>query len=180
MGGIAVGLIAAAFILSLFVPSVPLDVFFGAAAPSGPGERVSDQGRTHVQPGQEHDAYNSVPATSGWHYDIPLAPARYGIYAEPLADEVLLHNLEHGYVNIHYDCPDGCADLVERLATLVEEGIDEGGKLLMSPYPGMDTRIALTAWTFIDAFDEFDEKRIRDFVSSHESSPNAPEYNVLR
>ena len=44
----------------------------------------------------------------------------------------------------------------------------------------MDTRIALTAWTFIDQFGEFDEDRIRDFVSSHESSPNAPEYSLPR
>ena len=93
---------------------------------------------------------------------------------------MLLHNLEHGYVNVHYDCPEDCPDLVEQLTTLIHEGIDRGGKLILSPYPEMDTRIALTAWTFIDQFDEFDENRIRDFVSSHESSPNAPEYSLPR
>ena len=45
----------------------------------------------------------------------------------------------------------------------------------MSPYPGMDSTISLTAWTFIDRLDFFDEDRIRDFVGTHESSPNAPE-----
>jgi hypothetical protein len=44
----------------------------------------------------------------------------------------------------------------------------------------MDTKIALTAWTFLDQFEVFDEARISDFVSSHESSPNAPEANVAR
>jgi hypothetical protein len=39
----------------------------------------------------------------------------------------------------------------------------------------MDTRIALTAWTFLDGFDDFDEARIMAFISAHESSPNAPE-----
>ena len=39
----------------------------------------------------------------------------------------------------------------------------------------MPNKIALTAWTFIDAFDEFDEDRIKDFIKAHESSPNAPE-----
>ncbi len=45
----------------------------------------------------------------------------------------------------------------------------------MSPYAGMDTAISLTAWTFIEKFDVFDEDRIRDFVGAHESSSNAPE-----
>ena len=134
----------------------------------------------HVSPGEDHPAYNSVPATSGWHYDLPLAPHRWGIYDDPIADEVLLHNLEHGYVNVHYDCPEECPDLVAQLTELVQEGIDRGGKLLMSPYPGLDSRIALTAWTFTDRFDEFDEDRIRAFVNAHESSPNAPEYRLPR
>ena len=133
-----------------------------------------------MSPGEDHPTYNSVPATSGWHYDLPLAPARWGIYDEPVADEVLLHNLEHGYVNVHYDCPEGCPELLTQLTGLVQEGIDRGGKLLMSPYPGMDNRIALTAWTFLDRFDEFDEERIRAFVNAHESSPNAPEYRLPR
>ena len=50
----------------------------------------------------------------------------------------------------------------------------------MSPYPDMETRIALTAWTFLDKFEDFDEARISEFISSHESSPNSPEANVAR
>lgn len=172
--------VAGALILSLFLPGLPLDTFFRGGAPDGPGIRVEDQGREHVTPGEEHPAYSSIPPTSGWHYNVPLAPARWGIYDEPLEDEILLHNLEHGYVNVHYDCPDGCEELLSQLTELVQEGVDQGGKLLMSPYPGMDTRIALTAWTFIDEFHEFHEDRIRDFVSAHESSPNAPEFSLPR
>ena len=178
--GAGVALIATALIASLFIPSLPLDSLFSGGAPEGPGERMTDLGRTHVLPGEEHPSYNSTPGTSGWHYDVPLAPARWGMHDEPIVDEILIHNLEHGYVNVHYDCPDGCDDLVESLAALVEEGVERGAKLLMAPYPDMDARIALTAWTFIDKFDEFDEDRIRDFVSAHESSPNAPEYRVAR
>ena len=180
VGGTVVGIVAFAFIASLFIQGLPLQGLFQGGAPEGPGIRVADQGREHVAPGAEHPEYNSNPPTSGWHYDYPLAPVRWGIYDEPLEDEVLLHNLEHGYVNVHYDCPEGCQELVEQLTTLIQEGIDRGGKLILSPYPEMDTRIALTAWTFIDEFDEFDEDRVRDFVSTHESSPNAPEYSLPR
>ena len=178
--GAGVTLVAAALIASLFIPSLPLDTLFSGGAPEGPGVKMTDLGRTHVLPGEKHDSYNSKPATSGWHYDIPLAPARWGIHDEPLEDEILIHNLEHGYVNVHYDCPDGCGDLVASLSALVEEGTARGAKMLMAPYPDMDTRIALTAWTFIDQFDEFDEDRIRDFVSAHENSPTAPEYRAQR
>ena len=52
------------------------------------------------------------------------------------------------------------------------------GKIIMAPYPGMESRIALTAWNYLDTFEEFDEERIVAFIEAHESSPNAPEFNV--
>ena len=121
-----------------------------------------------------------MPATSGWHFGAPVAPARWGIHGIPLPDEVLLHNLEHGYVNVHYNCPDGCDDLVDQLSEVVNIATDAGAKVLMSPYPDMDTRIALTAWTVIDKFDAFDEERVFLFIVSHERSPTSPEANVPR
>ena len=180
LGGIAVALIASTLVLSIIFPGLPLGSLFQGGTPEGPGIRIEDQGATHVTPGEDHPQYNSTPPTSGWHYDLPLAPARWGIYDEPIQPEVLLHNLEHGYINVHYDCPEACPELVDQLTEIVQEGIDRGGKLLMSPYPGLDSRISLTAWTFLDQFDDFDEDRIRAFVNGHESSPNAPEYRLPR
>ena len=180
LGGIAVALIASTLVLSIILPGLPLGSLFQGGTPEGPGIRIEDQGATHVTPGEDHPQYNSTPPTSGWHYDLPLAPARWGIYDEPIQPEVLLHNLEHGYINVHYDCPEACPELVDQLTEIVQEGIDRGGKLLMSPYPGLDSRISLTAWTFLDQFDDFDEDRIRAFVNGHESSPNAPEYRLPR
>ncbi|MBI2334689.1 DUF3105 domain-containing protein, partial [Candidatus Daviesbacteria bacterium] len=31
----------------------------------------------------------------------------------------------------------------------------------------MDTKITLSAWNWIDKLDQFDEKRISDFIDSH-------------
>ena len=142
--------------------------------------KVEYQGVDHVIPGEEHDRYNSAPATSGWHFGAPVAPARWGIHTIPLPDEVLVHNLEHGYVNVHYNCPDGCDALVAQLSQVVDIATDVGAKVLMSPYTDMDTRIALTAWTVIDKFDDFDDVRIISFIMAHESSPLAPDANVPR
>jgi hypothetical protein len=57
---------------------------------------------------------------------------------------------------------------------------DVGAKVLMSPYPDMDAKIALMAWTVIDKFDAFDEERLIAFILTHESAPVAPKANVGR
>jgi hypothetical protein len=104
-----------------------------------------------------------------------LAPVRWGVHEDFVADEYRVHNLEHGGIGIHYFCPEGCDELERELADIVNRAVDGALKVLMSPYPGMETRIALTAWNYIDQFDELDEERIKEFISDHESSPNAPE-----
>jgi hypothetical protein len=168
-----VGALAIIFIVALFLPSIPISI--GGGGPTGDaGERMPDQGTRHIDEGQEHPPYNSVPATSGWHYPSPLAPVPPGVYGTSIPDEQLLHNLEHGGVGVHYNCPDGCDELKELLSSIVR-GVNE---IVMSPFPRLDTRIALTAWTYIDKFDEFDEDRVRTFIGDHLNSPVAPEYTA--
>ena len=168
----AVVIIAVLFIVSLFAGSLPITLG-DSDAPDGPGERFADQGTRHITTGETHPPYNSAPGTSGWHYDYPDGgPARWDVYKEPLPDEVLIHNLEHGGIGIHYNCPEGCDDLVEKLEGYFQTGLE----IIVSPYPDMDTKIALTAWTFLDAFDEYDDERIRAFIGSHMNSSNAPEH----
>ena len=167
----AVVIIAVLFIASLFAGSLPIN--FRGPGPDGPGERFPSQGEAHISASEGHPPYNSTPGTSGWHYDfVDGGPARWDVYKQPLPDEILIHNLEHGGIGIHYNCPEGCDDLVEKL----EGYFQRGEEIIVSPYPDMDTRIALTAWTFLDAFDEYDDERIRAFINAHMNSPNAPEY----
>jgi hypothetical protein len=172
----AIALLAAVFILSLFAGGLRGGGSSGNVGPppDGPGLRIEAQGREHIPQSMTHPAYNSVPATSGWHYGDASAPAKWGVYEDPLPDEVLVHNLEHGGIGIHYNCPDGCDELIDQLEGIANRAV----KVILAPYPDMDTTIALTAWTFLDAFEEFDKDRVEDFVRAHESSPNAPEYNV--
>ena len=176
--GTVVGAVALAFIAGLFLPGLNFSFGSSGSGPDGPGLRMSDQGQFHIELGQDHPAYNSAPATSGWHYEQPLAPVRWGVHDGIVADEYRIHNLEHGGVGVHYNCPEGCPELVERLAEIVNRAAGGGLKVMMSPYPDMQSTIALTAWTFIDQFEVFDEQRIKDFIDAHESSPNAPEYTA--
>ena len=173
---IVVSMIALIFVVSFLLPSLPI---FDRSndVPDGPGNRMADQGRQHISPGDTHPNYNSYPSTSGWHYPQPLAPVRWGVHSTVIADEYFIHNLEHGGIAIFYNCEVDCPELVTQLSKVVDKAVGGGMKVLMAPYPGMTTKIALTAWNFIDIFDEFNEDRIIKFINNHESSPNSPEPN---
>ncbi len=141
-----------------------------------PGIAVADQGRQHVSADEvSKTTYNSNPPTSGPHVETWV---KAEIYEEPQKEGELIHALEHGYVNINYNCNAGaqekeatasatndteaCKTLVKQLSDLATE--KKVWKLLVVPRPLLDTKIALTAWNRIDKFDEFDAKRIETFI----------------
>ena len=167
--GMALGLLVALAIVALTVAGcAEKDKANESSGATGINLAVQPFG-PHVQLGETHPPYNSRPATSGWHRG---AVARWGVYVDArIPDEVLVHNLEHGGIGIHFNCVEGCPDLIGDLAEIA----GRYDKVVMSPYPDMDSRIALTAWTFLDAFDEFDERRITAFIDAHISSADAPE-----
>jgi hypothetical protein len=118
-------------------------------------------GNEHVSsPSVPHIPYNSDPPTSGPH--TPYL-AKWGIHDRPVPREEQVHNLEDGGVIIQYNCPEGCRELVEKLSAITRRY----ERLILAPYPGMDKRIALTAWRRLDTFDEFDEQRIIRFIDAH-------------
>lgn len=125
-----------------------------------PGEFVPSLGNAHIPtPESPHMPYNSDPPTSGPHVPY-IAP--WGIHSQPVPKGVQVHNLEDGGVVVQYNCD--CPELVAKLRSVVERYQDH---VVLAPYPGMAKRIALTAWTRIDAFDEFDERRIVRFIEAY-------------
>ncbi|MDZ4284195.1 MAG: DUF3105 domain-containing protein [Patescibacteria group bacterium] len=40
-------------------------------------------------------------------------------------------------------------------------------KVVVVPGPDLDTRFALTAWTRLDKFEDFDEERVRRFIKAY-------------
>ena len=128
------------------------------------GQRFPIQGQQHIQAGQTHPAYNSDPPTSGWHYDTPLAS---GFHEQPVADEQLVHNLEHGHVVIAYDLqqarrlceredadPPACGAL-SQLEGHGRAAAERRRRASHSP-PGAG----------LDKLDGFDEARITAFVNA--------------
>ncbi|MBI3577281.1 DUF3105 domain-containing protein [Candidatus Gottesmanbacteria bacterium] len=126
-----------------------------------PGQSMPDQGREHVSAEKMAAfVYNSNPPTSGPHLETWVKP---GVYTEPQKEGELVHSLEHGYVIIHY------ATASAELAPQLEEVARRKGlkKLIVVPRPQLDTKIALTAWIYIDKFNDFDAKRIEKFIDYH-------------
>jgi len=131
-----------------------------------------DQGRAHIAAGEVFTGYNSRPPTSG-----PHGPAlSWGIRNTPVPVESAVHNLEHGGVVIWYNCDGGpqpldeaaCDQLLRDLSDLVKPRVDDGMYIVLAPYAMIENRIALTAWQYLDAFDEFDQQRIEAFIASFE------------
>jgi hypothetical protein len=132
------------------------------AAADLPGVKLPDLGNAHIQLATDpHVPYNSEPPTSGPHLPY-IAP--WGIHTEPIRDELQVHNLEDGGVMVQYHCASPCPELQAKLTEIVRRYETQ---VILAPYPGMRTRIALTAWTRLDAFDDFDEARIVRFIRAY-------------
>jgi hypothetical protein len=70
---------------------------------------------------------------------------------------------------VQYNCPEGCEELVAQLTDIVER---YHSNVILAPYPGMESKIALTAWGRIDTFETFDEGRIVKFIEAYRGIDN--------
>jgi hypothetical protein len=149
----------------------------------GDEEEVPSQGNSHIQDGGVSPiVYNSVPPTSGPHYD---SIANWGVYSEPLRYEQILHNLEDGGVAIYYQCEEGCPEVVQQLEEVVTPYLDAGRRILLLPnvptwtennsqplHQDMAARIAVTTWQQIEKYDELNPTQIRAFIERYEGIDN--------
>jgi hypothetical protein len=114
-----------------------------------------------------HGPYNSNPPTSGWHYGGGTAP--WGVQTQPIADELSVHNLEHGGIVIHYRQGLDQAT-VDQLTTLARELQQQSPCIVLVPRPAdkmTESPIAVTAWTWLLRLDSFDAGKIRAFFRAH-------------
>jgi len=86
-----------------------------------------------------------------------------------------VHNLEHGGIAILYDCPSGtdCTSLKDQLTNYVKslapaEPIFNEVKIVMTPYSrGMQKKVALVAWHYVEFLDGYDQNAITRFYENH-------------
>lgn len=120
--------------------------------------------RTHVDGAVNYDR---TPPAGGKHNAVPQTCA---VYAVPIASEHAVHSLEHGAVWVTYR-PDLPADEVNKLKSKVE-----GSQLrLLSPFPGLQSKISLQAWGRQVFVDSASDKRVDAFLDAYTQGPQAPE-----
>lgn len=130
------------------------------------GESFPNQGQEHIGVGASHLPYNSNPPTSGPHY---LQPADWGVYQDPLPDEQLVHNLEHGGIWISYKDID--EDTKSKLEAI---GKANPGSVIVTPRPKNDSKISVASWTRLMKLDSYDETKILDFIKANKNKSPEP------
>lgn len=175
-----------ALVLGLVViaAGVALPVFLGDDDPVA--ERVADADATGTTDGggvdlsevvtfttlrSDHvtetvDDYTASPPAGGQHFPVWLD---CGVYDEPVRDEFLVHDLEHGAFWFAYDAEALGDDEVAALAAqLPQNGV-------MTPYAGLDAPVVVTVWEAQLALDGVDDPRLPLFLDEYADGATAPE-----
>jgi len=138
------------------------------------GQPVADEGRNHVDPSTT-PTYKFYPPASGPHYSAQgIAPVPWQTIAT-LQEGQYIHNLEHGGIAILYDCPSGtdCTTLKNALENYVRnlapvEPTYNEVKVVLTPYSrGIQKKVALVAWDYIEFLDGYDQAEITRFYENH-------------
>lgn len=136
-----------------------------------PGERVREVGNPHIPVGTKGTGYSSNPPTSGEHYG---SEAKWDVYTQPVPDELVIHNLEHGGIWISYKDPND-TELAAKLAQVARR---YSTKVIVTPRPQNDAPLAVAAWGRLLKLQTFDEQKIVAFINAYRGKvgpePNAP------
>jgi hypothetical protein len=160
------------------ITEVAIDDLIPGGLPDELGETFPIASQWHIDEGLEASDWNSDPPTSGEHYP-RWAPA--GFYEEAIADEFLVHNLEHGYIVIYYNCS-GLSDdecvvykfaIQAAMAAAGNDPTTQTPKLIAVPRPGMENPITYTSWGRLYRATTFAPEELLLFVSLYRSQ--APE-----
>ncbi len=127
---------------------------------------VPNEGTLHIPAGQK-GTYSHYPPSSGPHWSqAGLAPVQAGVYTQPVAPEQWIHNLEHGYIVVLYNCPEDCPDVVDALRRFfnnVPNSHFGNQKVVISPNAEIQSPIVALAWTRELDLSGFDEGRLLEF-----------------
>ncbi|MCA9939235.1 MAG: DUF3105 domain-containing protein [Anaerolineales bacterium] len=108
----------------------------------------------------------SLPPAGGKH---GFAWQNCGIYDTPIDTANAVHSLEHGAVWLAYN-----PDLPAPQVTALQDQIVGESYVLMSPYPGLQGRIVLTAWGKRLVLDGVDARRIKAFIDRYRGGGPEP------
>jgi hypothetical protein len=162
----AIIVVAVGALIGIFVVGNRSDSVSKTTAPLL-GDKHANLGQKHIAAGAQHEAYNSNPPSSGSHY---TSPAPWGIKDSELPDETLIHNLEHGGIEVAYkpDLPQAQIDQLKKIvAALPASGKFNETKAVLVPRAANERAIELGAWTYTLSLDAVEQGKIIDFYNGH-------------
>lgn len=112
--------------------------------------------------------YPQTPPVGGPHAEEWL---ECGVYDEPVRDENVVHDLEHGTVWITYQPELGDAEIEELAGLLPQNGI-------LSPYAGQSAPVVVTVWGRQLELTGSDDPRLPLFIEEFDGGVTAPEPNA--
>ena len=142
------------------------------------GQAIDEMPHTHINP-PATVTYLHNPPTSGCHYNLGYgdAPIQAGVYNQSVAKEFWVHNLEHGYIAVLYNCPNGCSTEFNQLHDWYKSLQPTRGvpyaKAIVLPYTEMDVPFAVESWDWYDPMPVFSLSEVQKFYANHEN--NGPE-----
>jgi hypothetical protein len=139
------------------------------------GDPVPHEDSRHCVPDGGPDAggcayasWDNNPPASGVH--CPLAERDCGEHLDVVDRCNWVHNLEHGWIVLLYNCPKACDADLATLRRVIEEGPVQrtgGTKILLTEDPLLDSRFAAVAWDWVWEGDALDLETLRCFVTWH-------------
>ena len=130
------------------------------------GEKMADEGAKHVKENEIHEAYKTNPPTSGPHW---VGVAGPGIKTGPVADELVLHSMEHGAVVVWYR--EGLDQ--SEIDKIKDAFTSASGKKIMLARKDLDVPVALTSWGYLLKLETIDQATIKEFIETN--NDRAPE-----
>ncbi len=111
-------------------------------------------------------AYQQSPPPGGPHFPAWL---ECGVYADPVPDEMAVHDLEHGAFWFAYDPEALSDDEIQQLASALP---DNG---IMAPYADLSAPVVVTVWERQLALTGVDDPRLPLFLTEYAGGTTAPE-----
>ena len=136
----------------------------GVQSTNLPGTPVPEEGKKHV-PAGEVITYANYPPSSGTHYD---STAEYGFSDKEIAEGQLVHSLEHGAIVLYYKpgLPADVLDSLRQAYTSLPLSKHGKVKMVIAPYPKLQTPMAIAAWTRVEPLTEFNFQQIQTFYQA--------------
>jgi hypothetical protein len=111
--------------------------------------------------------YPMTPPVGGQH---AAGAAPCGVHPSRIANENMVHSLEHGAVGLLYDPATADEDDIRALEDIVG---DVDTNIFSAPFSGMETPVAIISWGEMMRLDSVDEVAVREYV--REFAGKAPE-----